>query len=405
MSKKQNAVRADGLMCVQVYIGTVDGKRKYKTVYGHSQKEVDEKAQDIKIALGKGIDVLSQKDTFGEWSLKLLKIKEHEVSHTRYITVKSALKHLEPIKNIEIGKIKTSDIKSLIFSLSEKLSEKTLLGIKGLVSQTFQLAIDDRIIDYNPATSIKMPKSQILKEINKDSRRALTEEERQWIISTPHRAQTAAMIMLFAGLRRGELIPLTWSDINFEEKTITVNKSVEMINGQSRIKDGGKTANANRKIYVPQILIDYLKTVERKNLLVCLSANGEMLSESAFIRMWNSYILDLNIKYGDFGNCVAGNDAKIVKSKFAPQSKYNPHGVPIVIPRITAHWLRYSFASMLYMAGVDVLTAKEQLGHADIKTTLNIYTHLDNKFKTKSMNKLDEYLNNCSNEKDNTKVE
>lgn len=50
---------------------------------------------------------------------------------------------------------------------------------------------------------------------------------------------------------------------------------------------------------------------------------------------------------------------------------------------------------MLYMAGVDVLTAKEQAGHSDIKTTMAIYTHLDNKYKAKTMNKLNDYLNGC----------
>ena len=47
---------------------------------------------------------------------------------------------------------------------------------------------------------------------------------------------------------------------------------------------------------------------------------------------------------------------------------------------------------MLYMAGVDVLTAKEQLGHADVETTLQIYTHLDSAYKRRSMDKLDAYL-------------
>ena len=51
---------------------------------------------------------------------------------------------------------------------------------------------------------------------------------------------------------------------------------------------------------------------------------------------------------------------------------------------------------MLYMAGVDVLTAKELLGHTDIKTTLGIYTHLDAKFKTKSVDKLNAYLDYAS---------
>ena len=64
----------------------------------------------------------------------------------------------------------------------------------------------------------------------------------------------------------------------------------------------------------------------------------------------------------------------------------------MVIDRFTAHNLRHTYATMLYKAGVDVLTAKEQLGHADIKTTLNIYTHLDREYKRRTMDKLDQYL-------------
>ena len=68
----------------------------------------------------------------------------------------------------------------------------------------------------------------------------------------------------------------------------------------------------------------------------------------------------------------------------------------VVIPKITPHWLRHTFATILYFAGVDILTAKEQLGHSDIKTTLGIYTHLDKQYKRKSMSRLDEYLDDAS---------
>lgn len=64
----------------------------------------------------------------------------------------------------------------------------------------------------------------------------------------------------------------------------------------------------------------------------------------------------------------------------------------MVIPHFTAHWLRHTFCSLLYMAGIDVVTAKEQMGHADIKTTLAIYTHLDAQYKKNTMEKLDAFL-------------
>ena len=73
------------------------------------------------------------------------------------------------------------------------------------------------------------------------------------------------------------------------------------------------------------------------------------MSDSAWKRMWESYMMDLHLKYGDFKDFI-GN---------TPTSKFNPNGVPIIIETITAHNLRHTFATMLYFAGVDILTAKE----------------------------------------------
>ena len=70
----------------------------------------------------------------------------------------------------------------------------------------------------------------------------------------------------------------------------------------------------------------------------------------------------------------------------------------MLIPRFTAHWLRHTFITLMYMAGVDILTAKEQAGHEDIETTMGIYTHLDEQFKKKNVSKLDEYLSSRKTE-------
>ena len=101
--------------------------------------------------------------------------------------------------------------------------------------------------------------------------------------------------------------------------------------------------------------------------------------------MWDSYIFELNIQHGDF-----------TPFQNKPKSKYDPKGVPFVIDKITPHYLRHTFATMLYFAGVDVLTAKDQLGHADAATTLGIYTHLDKIHKRKSMSKLDDFIESAS---------
>ena len=68
----------------------------------------------------------------------------------------------------------------------------------------------------------------------------------------------------------------------------------------------------------------------------------------------------------------------------------------MLIPAFTAHWLRHTFITMMYLAGVDILTAKEQAGHQDIETTMGIYTHLDSKFKKKNIEKMNDFLNDKS---------
>lgn len=92
--------------------------------------------------------------------------------------------------------------------------------------------------------------------------------------------------------------------------------------------------------------------------------------------LWESYMRDLNVKYGYDGQ----------------QNKNRPGGLPMRIDTFTPHQLRHTFCTLMYFAGVDVMTARDQMGHKDISVTLGIYTALDKKFKKKKINRLDTYL-------------
>ncbi len=383
----KNTRRKDGRVKASVYLGN----GKYKYVYASNNRELDRKVQEIKLQLGKGIDVSAERDTFGQWAERWLKLKKLEVSNGRYNTYSYRIKNLAPIASMQIGKIRTADIQDIIIGLSaDGYALKTLKDVKNAASQIFRLAVDNRVIDYNPAISVKLPA-----EAPKETRRALTTEEQQWILApSENRGKRAAMIMMYAGLRRGELIPLLWTDINLEKKTINVNKAVEMINGKSVVKDCTKTAAGMRTVYIPQVLADYLAAEPHNNsLLVCPNVSGGMMSESAYKRLWDSYLAELNFKFGNFSNVLVSNEqsGKIEQYK-KPKSRFTPKKIPFVIPRITAHMLRHTFITLMYIAGVDLLTAKEQAGHADVQTTMEIYTHLDSIYKSKQIEKLDEYL-------------
>lgn len=180
------------------------------------------------------------------------------------------------------------------------------------------------------------------------------------------------------GLKKGRAACLTWDDIDLQNKTITVNKAVETdSNGNTfEIKHTTKTEAGMRTVNIPQLLVDFLQTQHKRNAYVCVNTKNEMHTQTSWRRMWESYLTDLNLKYGEF--------------ETKPNSKFDPKGVPVVIEHITPHMLRHTFATMLYMAGVDTQTCKEQMGHTDFRMTER-YTHVDHKHKKKEMMKLDDF--------------
>ena len=367
--------RPDGRYGARVNLGN----KQYKYVCANTAKELEEKISQLKLKVGKGLDISAERDTFDEWGQIWLRQKKMTVCDQTYRTCESRYKRLEPLYFLTIDKIRLNDLQSIFYDLSSELSKKTLIGLKQDISQIMELAIANRVMDYNCAKAIVIPNTAKAPK----HRRALTKEEQRWIRETPHRAQTAAMIMMYAGLRRGELLALTWSDIDLEKQTISINKAVEFVDGKPQVKNCGKTDAAMRTVYIPTLLTDYLKKVEKTTLLVCPSAHGTLMTDTSWKRLWESYLKELNFRYGDFSGCIG----------LTVKSKFQPGGLPLVIPNITAHWLRHTFITNMYFAGVDLLTAKEQAGHSDIRTTSEIYTHLDAEFKERKMQSLNNYLN------------
>lgn len=382
MPKARNKKREDGRLQSKVYLGN----GKYKYVYAATNKELQQKIDEIKMKLGKGIDVSAENDTFGFWSDRWIELKRMDVTEKRWRSYDSRRHYLDELAYQPIGKIKTAQIQKIIVDCATKPSEatgkplarQTLINLKNIASQIFKLAIANRVTEFNPAENVKVPK-----ETPKETRQPLTDEQQLWVRETPHRAQTAAMIMMYAGLRRGELMALTWSDIDLENRTITVNKAVEFAGNTGKVAPTTKTESGMRTVYIPDILVEYLKNQPRKTFLVSCQVSGKLHSETSWKRMWESYMNTMNAKYGDFSSIIGSAPKKSQKKR------------PMIIPTFTPHQLRHTYITMLYLAGVDVMTAKEQAGHSDIQTTLNIYTHLDKNHKQKNIDKLNNFLNGC----------
>lgn len=375
-----------------VYVGKVNGKEIRKTVRAKTKRELNEKVRKLKNEIDNGKDVYTQA-YFGVWADKWLnEVKIPSVSNGTLTQYKSAIKHLNnQYEYVKLKDIKLSDFNSFIIELAKEnpttgkpMSKRSLENIKKVARAIFKYALSNKISGVTDFFGdVKIPKSAPVKE-----RRALTEQEQQWIIDTEHRAQLPAMIMMFSGLRRGEVIPLQWSDIDFEKKTLSVNKSVEFISNQPIIKEGGKSKNAKRLVPLPQILIDYLNDYRAKSKIlsntICLNNNNDMYTKTSWKRMWENYLSVLNEKYGYSQESIENF-----------KSKHKNRKLPMIIENFSAHYLRHTFATMLYLENINVVTAKQILGHAKIQTTVDIYTDLEH-FNKSTLS--DDYKERLQNE-------
>ena len=370
--------RKDGRYQTKIYLGLDESnKKKYKYLYASSEKELRHLESELLSKLNKGIDIVTADDTHQQWLDRLKAVKETELTDSEYETFVARASYFSskfgntPLN--EIGQQAVQPVINEVFKCNptthKPSARRTVERYLSTASAVFEYAIENRAVDFNPCRYVKIPKAAKTSE-----RRALTLEERKWVEEMPHRAQLPAMLMMYSGLRKGEVTALLWSDIDFNNHTITVSKSYDF--KQGRIKEP-KTASGVRVVTVPGKLIDYLKTQPKKGIYVVTTKSGRMMTLNAWKSLWESYMLELSFRYG-----------KTTEKR----ERHDPRGQIMSIEPFTMHSLRHTFCTIMYEAGIDVLTAKEQMGHSDVKTTLSIYTHLDKKYKKKNVDKMNVYL-------------
>ncbi len=377
--------RADGRYMRQIYLGKDEatGKKRYKYFYAATQTEADRLAAEYKTALGRGLDPDAGMQTVRDILDYLISTKRAKGVGKGWLRCLETFKsHLEPLHHMPADKVRSADIQRVLNDLAAKgLSHTTLKQIAGTIRAAFKLAIPE-VVQYNPCDKITVPGGTPAKQ-----RSWLDEERQAWVRETPHRAQRAAMLMMYSGLRRGEATALTWADVDLDARTITVNKSWDF--KENRVKEP-KTEAGNRVVFIPRYLVDYLRAERAKDsetVYVLHTASGARMSDSAWKRMWESYMRVLNAKYAFAGVSVFATRQKGSDGK-------ERGALPIVIRTFTPHELRHTFCTLLYHAGIDILMAKSQMGHRNITVTMEIYTHLDEKYKQKKIQALDDYIDN-----------
>lgn len=325
---------------------------------------------------------IDAQSTFRQWGELWFRRKKLDFSASYSLTALNHLKNINDfIGDISLYKIRKMDIDDLIISYAEQnphtgkpTAKSTLKDMRNIAASVFDFACDYEMVRDNPARGRKIPK-----KAPKHIRRSLNKTEQQWVLFMNHRMKFCAMMMMLCGPRLGEVVPLNWSDIDIDTGLLNICKSVEKIGNCYNVKPNTKN-NKCRCIKMPLLLIEAAKAEKQRavSTFVFSQRNGEMHTPSSFNSAWRSYIREMNF-------CFGIKDANIT-------SKYDPKGVPFTIEKITPHMLRHTYATLLFSSGVDILSASKLLGHSDVKTTLQIYTHLEETKYLQSIEKFDDYL-------------
>ena len=332
----------------------VTGKQIFKNVLGKTQTEVKEKLKKALVEAGQVDFTKLGQYTVGTWMdtwfENVAKIKVRPSSHQTY---KGYIdNHIKPkIGKIPLEKLTTMDLQKFYRKLLTKgrverieskeqpkgLSAKTVRNINQVISSAMDLAVAQKIILTNPTNACELPKveHQEMQTIPAEQLQAFLDEAKATGVYEMY------YIELATGLRRGELLGLKWSDIDWKNGIIKVRRQVARVDGQI-VEAPLKTKNSYRAVTISQQAIEVLREQKRKtnDQYVFPSPNGGPISPDS-----------------------VNNMLKRVLERAG-------------IPKVRFHDFRHTFATIALQNGVDIKTVSGMLGHFSAGFTLDTYAHV-----------------------------
>ena len=330
--------RKDGLWQQQMTV-TINGHKKQKCFYGKTKQEVLKKIAAFEEEQERGV-------TFEKVAAEWWREHEPTIAFTTAISYKPAKERaVAEFGKTYIKYIKPSDINRFLIRFVEEkhAAQKTAKTQLLVLNQIYKYAVSNGYSDINAARDLSVPRG-----LKHSERMEPSSEDIARIKASVHCTfGLFAYMALYTGCRRGELIALTWDDIDLDKRIITINKSIYIKNNQPILKQP-KTKAGIRELPILNKLFEQLIPGTG---LVFPSPEDKMLTEAYFQSLWKKYVVESGV------TC-------------------------------TPHQLRHAYATMLFENNIGVKDAQELLGHAQAATTQEIYTHLREKRKAETREKL-----------------
>lgn len=320
-------VRPDGL---HESIVTVNGKRK--AFRGKTDRDVWNKIKNYKEDLKRGKTDTFENVAHAWWNeieptLAPNSLRNYSPAYERAVT---------EFGQEDVSTITAKEIEKYITRFAKTRSKKTVITQRQIIRQILNKAQREGYIQFNPAESVLLPKN-----LPQEKRHAPSPEQIKKIKdNVSDEFGLFAYLIYYTGCRRGEALALQYDDIDREAKMISISKSVYYVGTKPNIKSP-KTESGERVVPLLKALEDYLP--KRKHGYIFSDDGGKSpLNDHRLTGLYNRYCKRTGVS-------------------------------------VTPHEIRHGYATALHESGVDFKTAQRLLGHAQLSTTMDIYTDvLDN---------------------------
>lgn len=346
------------------------GKRT--SLYGKSKQEVKEKLKKALAQLEHGTFVTAPHESVETHMRHWLQVKKIQLKTGTYCSYQNRMeKHILPaIGHIPLQKLRSQVIQELYLDLQKAgLSPNTVRTIHIILKGAFTAAVTWKKISTNPCNDVVPPRAQ------KKERAFLTQEQAQHLLTLAQGRRIACLLTLAltTGMRRGELLALRWSDIDFEKATLQVSRSLSYYNpektGYIYEEAEPKTASSRRLIPLPQVTAQALQKHRLQQVEVRLQAS-----------VWEEKGLV-------FPNPRGGYYCFITLQQELKKLLHEAG-----LPSLRFHDLRHSAATILLAMGISPKLIQERLGHSDITITLGLYGHVTGSMQDQAMQALDAHF-------------
>ena len=364
------------------------------TLEGLRTKELDV-LRDVLDGVRGDKKTLTINDLYYSWIQLKRGLKDNTFSNYKYMYIQ----FVEPdFGKSKLTDLKRSDVRGFYNYLAEERHVKvnTIDNIHTVLHQVLELGVEDDYLRYNPSDNA-------LKELKKarnfetEKRRALTISEQELFESflskqgQYHRWYPIFVIMMWTGMRVGEICGLRWCDIDMEEEVISVNHT--LVYYCTRTEEGQAFAINTPKTKAGERIIPMLPKVKEAFLMEKQYQEECNLKSKAVVDGYRDFIF-IN-RFGNVQHQGTLNKAlgRIIRDCNFEVLDENSHDDIVLLPKFSNHSLRHTFTTRMCEAGVNIKAMQEILGHADAETTLDIYAEATKDLKKSELINFEEYFN------------